>query len=63
MRLGAVAFATAVGLAAGLAIWAGVNVAVGRSWNANPPMAAVLLVVMIGASIYEMWRRLKVLNG
>jgi hypothetical protein len=41
----------------------GVNLAVGRSWNANPQMAAVLLVVMIGASIYEMWRRLKVLNG
>jgi hypothetical protein len=55
--------AIAIGLISGIAIWASVNLAVGRSWNANPQMALVILVVIIGASVYEMWRRLKVLNG
>jgi F0F1-type ATP synthase assembly protein I len=63
VRLRAFISAIAIGLISGIAVGASLNLAVGRAWNANPQMALVILVVMIGASIYEMWCRLKVLNG
>jgi hypothetical protein len=63
VRLRASISAIAIGLIGSIAVGASLSLAVGRSWNANSQMALMILVVMIGASIYEMWRRLKVLNG